>query len=924
MLKPVSLLALDDAAASLAAAVQQRVAASCGLEDLVQWRAADDLAAAITSIHAQRQSPSSKLRTRDDIQSRELILLIVSAAGPDPVHVIDVAHDIRSLYEMRRLATFFSIEILCLLPDLFEAADYGAAYSLLKLLSASSDVKPFNEVWLLDSCNANRVKFGTLAQSLDTYADAIAGALTFEPELSGAIPGIYPRGMHPTFSSFGYAELVFPLNAALQRLEPRLAAELLSRVLLRCSEGEHVPASLRAKQFVAADTFAVPLSRIGVDAGQSLFKRFQPKTLVNEKTRNADELLAAVHNELKAHRDKTHLQNLELLAKQGEQTASDVAQQLTRGVDETLDRDDYASAIDWLHALVDPLPDLHAGAEVAPRNLITEINAATAALDARLRFVPNSAGSDASRKRIRELDNLLQDQKLVADTLNPVSAAGKLEEMEHERDALTKRLPEVLFAEESENNAARNSAREAEGVRLAEETAAREQHLRELFAQLPRAEQMLREALEMRRRWIWRQILWAILIGAGLYGIAFVLDRGVSWQPLIALALFAGYVVFRYVPDIAPAVRAAREALQRIREQIDVADKAKNAAYNDELQFEYDMVHRRTTLNVLRRTRELAKNTLDALRTRLGELEDLAQSFTPAAVTSAGLTINIIDDEDVDAWYERTAEDRLPFFREFPVSRPQSLHLPLAELTNAIAIYAASVFTAFRAFTLAQAASLAPEAKLAQRLKRFAESSAPLIELRDEDLQAQQAMQRDATLWMDASSQHFVTQVRRRLPDAHLKAPPDPRRGVVVTRILHYPGYVLGQIDYYRAQYEAGQHPESAAVPDLVPADLVLTGAVRTAYEQVLLGRACGVLHVREDGRLYRASTLLGESHLAVAQRLASSRELRQDLEQEIAPCISAGEETERGLRKLLDGNASPLDRTVIETLIARYGTALR
>lgn len=38
MLKPVTILALDDDAATLAEAVQQRVAAAHGLEDLVQFR----------------------------------------------------------------------------------------------------------------------------------------------------------------------------------------------------------------------------------------------------------------------------------------------------------------------------------------------------------------------------------------------------------------------------------------------------------------------------------------------------------------------------------------------------------------------------------------------------------------------------------------------------------------------------------------------------------------------------------------------------------------------------------------------------------------------------------------------------------------------------------------------------------------------
>ncbi|HYO74877.1 MAG TPA: hypothetical protein VE010_00325, partial [Thermoanaerobaculia bacterium] len=78
MLKPVSLLALDDTAALLGAAVQQRIAASCGVQDLAQSRmlAGEELASSVASIQARRQAPDSPLRTRDDVSARELVLLI--------------------------------------------------------------------------------------------------------------------------------------------------------------------------------------------------------------------------------------------------------------------------------------------------------------------------------------------------------------------------------------------------------------------------------------------------------------------------------------------------------------------------------------------------------------------------------------------------------------------------------------------------------------------------------------------------------------------------------------------------------------------------------------------------------------------------------------------------------------------------------
>jgi hypothetical protein len=231
------------------------------------------------------------------------VLVVLAAAGPARAALIETTREIRELYETRHFASFVTIEILCLLPEVTgatEPEDYAAAYTLLRALSAE-ERKPFNEVWLLDATNGNRVKLGALDTSLDAYAEAIAGALTYEPEMSGALPGIHPRGMPPAFSSFGYASLAFPRDAALQRVEPRFAADLIRTKLLG---GDAPPgAQLAAKQFVAGEAFAVPLSRIGVDAGQSLFRRFQPKAQVNERTRSAEELIAAVRGELQAFLD---------------------------------------------------------------------------------------------------------------------------------------------------------------------------------------------------------------------------------------------------------------------------------------------------------------------------------------------------------------------------------------------------------------------------------------------------------------------------------------------------------------------------------------------------------------------------------------------------------------------------------------------
>jgi hypothetical protein len=934
MLKPVSILALDDRSAALAEAVQLRVSAAYGLEDLVQWRGAGaSLDEAIDSIHAQRQRPDSLLRLHDDISARELVLVIVDVAGPARATLVGTLATIRHVYEMRRLASFFALDVLCLLPELVGATssgDYAAAYGVMKALSAAAP-KPFDEAWLLDATNASRVKFPPLGTALDLHAGAVAGALMFEPEMSGALPGSHPRGMPPVFSAFGFAELVFPRDAALQRVEARFASECVHENLLRRSSVEGDAAPLRAKQFVVRNEFALPLSRIGIEAGQSLFHRFQPKAHVSDNTRSAEEVIAACRAELKVHRESIQLDNLTTLAKQGEEVSTGAATLLTRVVDETLDRADYAAATAFLDALLDPLADVRSEIDVAPRNLVTEIGTATAALDARLRFTPATSQSEAARKRVRELGSLIKDQRLVAETVAPADAHEQMDAWEAERGTLLQAVPDIVFKEEAENNAGRNAARDAEATRLKDETEAREQQLRELFGQLPRAEQSLREALEARRVWLWHTVLWAAAGLTALYGVPFAfgvlrenLER-LDWTAGVGLAIYALWSVIRYGRSIAPAVRDARERLLRLKQQISVADKAKSSAYNDELQFEYDVAHRRATLAVLRRTHETARHTLDALRARLAEIEELAAAMVPGSMATDGLEVAVVDDDDVDAWYERTAPDRAAFLREFPISRSESSHCELADLQERMRSHAASAFGDLRRMTLADAASLlAQETKLAQRLKRFAEISAPRMEIRDDDLLAQQTMQRDTTLWMDANDARWTSRLHYRFPDAQTKPSDDLTRVHALTRVLHFPAYVIGQIDYYRAQYEATKNPEFPDAPDLLPMELALGAPVRAAYEQLLLARAAGIVQLGSDGRLSAAGVDLGDSHLSAAQKLAAAdaAPLRQQLAQSLEPHLSVSADVERGLRQLQQtGALSSVDRGLLNGLIRRYAT---
>lgn len=1000
MLKPVSILALDATAATLAEAVQKRVTADVGIEDLVQVRtiasAAGDgtngearlpslpeLADAMESIHERRQAPDSPLRNRADVSSRELILLMLSAAGPGRAILFNLARQLRQLYQMRMARELYTIEVLCLLPDLFASTpeDYGAAYSVLKLAAAAmtddrdeGTQKPLDAMWLVSSTNAHRVKFGRL-DGTTTYVQAVAGVITFEPELSGSLPGAFrPRGMAAAFSSFGYAELLFPRQAAAQRMESRLAAELLRDCLLTSAELSPEIPQTWAKAFVVGPEFAPRVSRLE-ESGRSFWKEFRAKTAVTERTRSAQEVITAVANEEKTYRDTQQVAALQELAMSGDETARAFAELLSDAVDEKLDQYGYPVAMRFVEALLDPIPDLQPYATPGAQNIAIRIREATRLLDQRLKFAPNETESEAMRKRYRDLDAVLSDQKLASDGLAALDVqeeedadahavraqleaaaaarAGELAEMRRERNDIFVKLPNVIFKEEGANSAARNAAKDDLAAALAGATAEQQERLRSLFAEKPNAERAWHDALEVRDQFVKRhvlRVLFALVSVVAVPAIGYLVNipglretavwllanRGRAVLAIvIALVVYGLYAAVRYVSDVAPALDKALEWLRRLKAE--TTPEALSRAVNAQLQFEYDVAHRRTVVSVLKRTRDVARKILEEMRVRSKEIEALAARFAAvrqsAPIASAGLSVSIIDDGDVDRFYDQTADDRKPVFSQFSarcLTRSASRKLPVAELETRIASYAGDAFESFRNLTLAQiacgAVRMVDDAAIAQRLKRLAEFSAPLVEVRDDDVVAQQAMQQDTTLWLDDSNSAFVGLVRKWMPNGEIKPARDPLRIHALSRVLHFPAYVVGQIEYYRAQYDPAAHLDSADAPDLLPPELVLTPPVRAAYEQILLGRAVGVIRLRDDGQFSRASDdmVLGDSHLQVAERLAASDSaaLRRDLELEIEPRLGLVQDVERGLRALLADRATSFDRNVIGSLLRRYGLA--
>jgi hypothetical protein len=1014
MLKPIGILALDAASAAFAAAAEKAVERRTGIRDLVQVRALapsgytadvasipadgaatlppeNDLAAALMSIQERWQAPDSAVRSLEArrpssarSKSVELVLIMLSSAGPGREIAIELARQVRRLYLTLLGNHTCTCELLCLLPDLFDApgaGEYASTYSFLKLLShvngsATDGKRLLDYVWLMASGNDSRIKFGKLRENQTFYAEALAGFLTHEAEMSGPAPGTFrPRGVDATFSAFGYAHLVFPRATLMTRLESNLAGDLIERELLAndVNASPAVAQSL-AKKLVGSDEFTSRANRLDVVSGQSVSREFQPKVDIT----NAEEIITALGRARKAYNDKDLVEKQRLLAEHADQTRTELIEILSRNVDDHADQKNFATSERFLEALIDPFPNVNWSSAARPaRNLMTELATAQEALDKRIDVEPNVTETNAKQKRIEELRALLSDQKLATETIaaahhreedamedsqvrsiDPEEAqkqrADAIAASEKELSDIRASLSAAKFAEDQENSVLRTSGKETMRARLAKETASQEGSLRELFAERPQAVASLREALRLKKAFLDKHIklrpgaFLAIVIALLILGKAMNFapaNAFLAWlgsdllrTALIVLAMAAIYgavIWLKYVAEIAATVREAREWNQRLEREIPAARDRIQAAHAEELQFEYDVSLRETKVKVLRRLQQEAKKQLENLRRRMQELEALRREFSiaHAAATIQGSDVNIpiVVDAEVDGYYVQTAGERETAVRDFlraGLKRSAARVQPIGAVRQRVESYAAEAFASLRQSTLSQVLTgsprIASDAELTRRLIRFADFGSPLIELGEVDTPAEDAMQRDTTFWIDRDEGPVSGLLRNRFGMAEIKAGGDALNAYVISRALHFPAYVMGQIWYYRAQYMAAPDPQTAALPDLMPMEYVLTGAVRAAYERLFIADVLGVVQKRADGKLTMGSQPdpIGESYEAAAHRLASAdgELLRGEMERAIGPRFAVNDSMVASLRALHDRrDLTALDKQVIDGLVRQF-----
>jgi hypothetical protein len=380
----------------------------------------------------------------DIVKNRTIYLLLSSSDSFARGVLLDLAAQIRWLFAIRFTQELYTLDVVVMLPGLFEHAeppDYAATYALLKkldhscttglMITAQRKMTAFDNCWLMDGTNGRGDEIGTLAEKIESYSDAFAGFLTAEPEMSGALTGTRTsRGKMPAYSAFGHGELFFPAAIAVKRLSSALARDITTHAFLDDSKDRADNSRkvlLAAKQFVLGADYNSALEGLERHNGALIWHDFNPRAELQH------EGVAGEHvSELERHHLQFQRETLpefqHALLTQNEVVHSELVALLDAEIDRRADavRGGINEARGLVESLVEPGVALQADAlGEPPQNFITELRGAEGTQDAKLGIVIDKTQSKTFLDQVNELRSRLSSLETTLRLTNaqPVGSA---------------------------------------------------------------------------------------------------------------------------------------------------------------------------------------------------------------------------------------------------------------------------------------------------------------------------------------------------------------------------------------------------------------------------------------------------------------------------------------------------------------------
>ena len=858
-------------------------------------------------------------------------------------------------------------------------------------ITAKLHEAPFHFCWLLDGRRSYAEYVGSLADSLDSYSDAFAGFLTSEPERSGALITHNVRGKKPAYSTFGHGELFFPAETAIARLSATLGRDIITLAFLveaTPNREKKRKIVLGAKQFVLSADYTSTLEGLKRDKGAEIWRNFAPspevrevhhREVVNELRRRRDEF------------ERDALLNFQqTLEVRSEQIWAEMEKLLDLEIERHADATPQGlhDALGLIDMLTDPSVALQSDAITdRPQNLVTEQRGAEGTLDSQLGIAASNERTDALLDEINDLrsqlDGLRTTLRLLPASANESGDQEAPEDKSHETEADSaspdanrekalaevKQIKERITAASTEyksvinhedqiNRRARFEAIERVRAATAQAIIAAETKVGETGDKLSKARLTLEELQEARRQFARRYFIWypsiALVVAfviPGLLSIAGIAPGPALWSFYVAsagdvvlwtaviLAIYCIVVGIWFATGVNRRFAGASNEVEALRRSLKHDTIQLVRAHNDELRLEYELYAQQMSVEILLHLIEAARlkaqqiretlRTLDATRTELIEQRERA---VPAF---SRMRRSVLQAAEIDAYYRRTIPDvsrQAESFAREQVKRSQVSRIPLEEFRARLGDFTIQYFKRLEGLSIEDVLLREPELispdTADQRLRELNVASQPLLQLSDVDSNRDKLSQRDVTLWVDLGDREDVlVKYRKFCPEVTVRSHEDKRALRVLTRFLYFPAYFLGQIDYFRICYDRDSEKDADSLPDLIPSEMGLSGDVRRALEQLLLGIALGLVGQREGGNYHLVQgnkPLRGASRMQIAEELATGFTSVQ-LYKELCETVKRGASDNNFVYDKLaefQKTATDLERDedeVLQTLLKKY-----
>jgi hypothetical protein len=743
----------------------------------------------IDLLKSATQSPNAIAAKNQGVQisSTHRIYLMLSANNLKARGVVfDLVRLIRWLFSKYFTDIPHQLEALLLLPGLFTevtTTDYSDAYAFLKelddkmtngvVITASQRATPFDNCWLIDE------RIGGLKDNLRSYADAFVGFLTAETETSGLLIGTQKvRGKIPAYSAFGYGELFFPGETAINRLSTALAADILIEQFL--PKVEFNPETNRkwlldAKEFVLSEDFTDAFLQLERDNGKPVWQDFNPRIEMNAG-------MASEYG-MELQRAYRQFQNRELLSYKRtlENSCKQVQATLTAFLDLRINcyadanKSGLHEAIMLLNRLTYPHLELQTD---TPRdqcyNLVTELRAAEAFFDSRLQV---TIDNEASKKQLNEVLSLKLRQQQIQDSLD----RGNLEELE-ELQTTNEQLREAIANYTKTANAEIEQARQLRVIgrtqaneEAAKAIAASEKHLTITQSHLETATDKLTELFAesgcFRNQYL---VIYPALIGVVLFGllvITGIFSQSALWGLLqniganlvsyllgcaIAILIYLGLVWLNYSTNIRSRIIKVQKQIQGLESTIKATAIELRRNYNEQLKLEYDLYAqnlRVEALNYLIKTAKLHTETLRQTIDNLSQVHSsLVQEHEQATIKFSEIRLPVLTDGDIDGYYQSflSTQPTKKFTIEC-VSRSVSWKISAQEFQNQLIPFAQKQFEQLSNLSIGSVlkrADLIAANTATLRLNQLYDNANLLLRLQDIDTNLNPTSQRETTLWV--------------------------------------------------------------------------------------------------------------------------------------------------------------------------------